>query len=1188
MTSRVRGTSRRLQPTRRFIVLGALLTSVLLAPSVKADETAGMTPEQRRHYDEAAQHLQVAKKHLDAEEYDQALPILEREVLPRLERAYGPDHKMVQDFKRTIEGIRSRVQKSSGASSGGGDADGMAKMVALMQDVMSAMSAGDFERAIPLAEKLLPLVEQEMGPESEQTLILLRALTKMYDATNRFKQSEALYMRAIEIVKKQHGAESEQMIQWFKELAAHYTVRGDYAKTFEILSAATNVARRVKPGSKLLVETLLSEVQMRRSAGMLNEASQLAEEALSVAENLSPPDEPLLAEALAQLAKVRLSQGKPAGDLLKRSMELAKKTGDQSALRTARDAYVEWLQQEGRLSEAEPLIEERVQETAATFGAQSFQVAIIEQDLAALRWASGRHEPALQLFEKIAEAWETGLRHALVAGNEAQKRAFSRQLGIIQHDILAVNVLAPAPLRPRATRLGLTSVLRWKGRTLDTISESMRLARAATDPEQKAVLEQLQTVRGQLASLTLRGPTKEVPQASYQSKLNELERRANDLERQLVELNPSLGSEAEGVDIEAVQREIPEDAALVDFAVYVDRVVDTKQGVLTARGMHAVAYVLRHTGEPVLVDLGDAKRIEAAVAKLRKALASPTSQDAKQLGRTLDELVMRPIRPHLGNVEHVLLAPDHVLNLVPFAALVDERDQYLIEKYLFTYLSSGRDLVRLANRREPREAALLLGDPAFDETTTSSAGSSGSQRSGDLARAKFTPLPGTAQEVKAIGEVLPNTRAFVQGAATEDVLSDVHGPVILHVATHGFFLKEEDRQATGSSRALSLDTDGEVKLKPPQTENPLLRSGIALTGANVRGGSNPDGIVTALEMSALDLDGTELVVLSACETGVGEVQYGEGVYGLRRALVIAGARSQVMSLWKVDDDATRDLMVGFYEGLKDGQGRSEAMRNAQRTLMSNNATAHPYFWASFIPSGDWRPMSVESAQATGSTASDDEDDETPILLGGGGIRFGLGANLFTVEQFSTHPKRDSISAALEMSTSLLGLLSRGSGVGFRDRGSLRLMFGQLQSDPIVVPGRTEEEGKSAFGYELSYWAAIGYRAESGWGLFAGPGFTYLRRELGDTVVSGSTIPIVAELGLPYVTLRGWTGEIAGSGSSEGAGATVSLPFIARSLTLTGSYERLALPMRRPNPARLGVSGDAEATSITIILGISSL
>jgi CHAT domain-containing protein len=136
-------------------------------------------------------------------------------------------------------------------------------------------------------------------------------------------------------------------------------------------------------------------------------------------------------------------------------------------------------------------------------------------------------------------------------------------------------------------------------------------------------------------------------------------------------------------------------------------------------------------------------------------------------------------------------------------------------------------------------------------------------------------------------------------------------------------------------------------------ENPSLRSGLFFAGANTGQGGDDDGVLTALEAAGLDLWGTKLVVLSACDTGVGEVLNGQGVQGLRRAFVLAGSESQMMSLWPVSDKATRELMIDYYRRLKAGEGRSEALRRAQMKMLANVNRQHPYYWASFIQSGEW-------------------------------------------------------------------------------------------------------------------------------------------------------------------------------------------------------------------------------------------
>ncbi|MFP4300060.1 MAG: CHAT domain-containing protein, partial [Spirulinaceae cyanobacterium] len=277
----------------------------------------------------------------------------------------------------------------------------------------------------------------------------------------------------------------------------------------------------------------------------------------------------------------------------------------------------------------------------------------------------------------------------------------------------------------------------------------------------------------------------------------------------------------------------------------------------------------------------------------------------------------------------------------------------------------GRDLLRLENKQQPRQAAVIVANPDYDEPGITVAFNRGSnQRSSDIDSIRFGELPGTAAEAAAIQPLLPNATVLTKLEATEQAIKQVEAPRILHIATHGFFLNVDLVAPTANP----LENRGIVGVQPRPNadfapsapvnqENPLLRSGLALAGFNTRsGGGDEDGALTALEVAGLNLRGTQLVVLSACETGVGDVANGEGVYGLRRALAIAGAESQLISLWKVSDEGTKDLMVDYYQRLLSGVGRSAALREVQLEMLNSPNYQHPYFWASFIPSGEWAAM----------------------------------------------------------------------------------------------------------------------------------------------------------------------------------------------------------------------------------------
>ena len=421
-----------------------------------------------------------------------------------------------------------------------------------------------------------------------------------------------------------------------------------------------------------------------------------------------------------------------------------------------------------------------------------------------------------------------------------------------------------------------------------------------------------------------------------------------------------------------MQQQIPTDVALVELIRYQPHPskAQPKPG-----GPRYAAYVLQRQGDPKWVDLGDATNLDQTVERFRQALKSQAGS-IKQVARELDEQLMRPIRPLLGNAKHLLLSPDSQLNLVPFAALVDENDRYLVETYNLTYLTSGRDLLKLQRSSPSRQGPLLVANANFDRPgqtavqTASQRSDEATSRAADFTRLQFDALPGTAKEAAAIAPLLPQATLLTAEQATETAIKQVQGPSILHIATHGFFLEDVPLVAAADyglddfSRNLRIvgirPRPGAPKnTKTGTPENPLLRSGLALAGANPRKSGSDDGLLTALEATGLNLYGTQLVVLSACDTGLGDVANGEGVYGLRRAFVMAGAESQLISLWKVSDAGTAALMTDYYQRLLKKQGRSDALRQTQLAFLRSDQYQHPYYWAAFITSGDWRPLEGE-------------------------------------------------------------------------------------------------------------------------------------------------------------------------------------------------------------------------------------
>ncbi len=459
----------------------------------------------------------------------------------------------------------------------------------------------------------------------------------------------------------------------------------------------------------------------------------------------------------------------------------------------------------------------------------------------------------------------------------------------------------------------------------------------------------------QLSALAYRGQGKQSA-AEYKAQFEQLETEKERLEEAISAKSAEFRTATQPVELAAIQAKIPKDAALVEIVLYKPFNPKAKPAEQFGKPRYAAA-VLRSSGEPKWVDLGDAATIDKSVASLRKVLKDETLP-VQQLARTLDQQVMAPIRPLLGDARHLLLSPDGQLTLIPFEALKDEQDKYLIQRYAFSYLTSGRDLLRFELPANSLSTPVVFANIDYDKQEIAAASTVRgweNRRSADLASLRFDPLDATLKEANKIKGIFPDTKIISGKQATEAVIKQLQAPSILHLATHGFFVPDQEVDLVGDNFNKQLGTQHIVSLQ----ENPLLRSALALAGINNRtkaSSNTNDGVLTALEVAGLNLRGTQLVVLSACETGLGDVKVGDGLYGLRRALVIAGSQSQVLSLWLVSDAGTKDLMVKYYENLKAGKGRHSALRQAQLELLKMPDYQHPYYWASFVPSGDWSSL----------------------------------------------------------------------------------------------------------------------------------------------------------------------------------------------------------------------------------------
>jgi CHAT domain-containing protein/Tfp pilus assembly protein PilF len=784
------------------------------------------------------------------------------------------------------------------------------------------MEMGNYSAAEPLLQRALSLRETAWGAEHPWVAQSLNGLAWLYFETGNYKAAEPLLQRALRLYENSLGAEHPWVATNLNNLASLYVKLGDYRAAEPLFERSLAIYEQALGSEHPLVATNLHNLaEAHRNLGNYSIARELLGRAIALRERILGPTHPDLALSLNNLAEVYRSQ---------------------------KD-----------YSNAEPLLQRSLAIYEQALGADHPAIATTANNLAWLYQAQGDIERANVLIERSTRIEEKNLDLILTIGSESQKQAYMSALSGITNRILSLH-LRDAPNNPKSAELALTTLLRRKGRILDALIDSLQLLRQNLTAADQALLDELSRTRSQLAALIFSQPNN-LSLVEYRQDVANLKAEAEDLEAQLSRRSAAFRVASQPATIAAVQQLIPDDAALVELVLY--HPVDSQRNEWD--DPHYAAYILHGTGAPQWVELGNAASINKTARTLQESLGTRGNLDyLRAQARQLDAVLMQPIRAKLGDKRHILLSPDSQLNLIPFAALIDENQQYLVENYTITYLTTGRDLIRLFEMRSPRQSPVIIANPNYDEAVNSGLPArqrgEDDRRSRDLNQLYFTPLPGTAKEAEAIASLLADATLLTQAQATENALKQVTAPNILHIATHGFFL-EVDLVATTANPIENRGLAGVYPRYDDETasqnsstqENPLLRSGLALAGFNTRTSGEEDGVLTALEAANLNLRGTKLVVLSACETGVGDISNGEGVYGLRRAFAIAGAESQLISLWQVSDRGTKDLMVDYYQRLIAGEGRSEALRQVQLKMLTHPIYQHPYFWAAFIPSGQW-------------------------------------------------------------------------------------------------------------------------------------------------------------------------------------------------------------------------------------------
>ena len=918
--------------------------------------------------------------YVDWGRYSEAIPLLEQSVDLHEKNFASKDTQLAFRLGVTLNNLAfaqirsgnyekaiSTLQRSLTITETNFGAASINLVPALNSMAVAFTDRGDFERALPLYERAVRITENAPAYKTSELVDSINNLAELYRKVGDEATALRLFKRSKEIAEGQLGTQWVSVAYSLNGIALIAQHRGDSAGALAALEGALAILEKNPGDTQCAAGGILNNMsELLESTGDTNRALSILQRALATQEKMLPPGHPDIAITLNNLA----------GRLYKCGNRL----------------------------EAQRVYRQSLAITDAAYGKDNPDSCERLENLGFVECVSGDWVRGLGEFVESTRRWRRYL---------AAQTAFRRSPGTlrIQENIQfwrdyfhSLCGIAPSNLLQTASFSGAEELV--FGKAILEEVEILR-ARLAADGriqvrelrEQGALIQERLDALARLSDSTA--------WARERDKWRDSER--DGLEQGLKAIEEKIAATSELVALTVrerdssltdIARSLPSDAVLVDFIQY--RQPGFTGGDPQWKAQRYAAYltfplVRDSTNIQVArVNLGEAVPLNQAVELLCKRM-SAGQYAAKDLAPALErvsELVYAPLAKYLTNVSHLIVCPDGQLSRVPFEML-RVGGRFLIEEKTISYVTSGREVVRLEESLKSKvqsPKSLVMGGPDFD-FDLSKAGSASFQLAGsagiparssadakqdalplagrmpalrslsrDYRGITFKPLLFAEAEARNVAKLLGDDCVLRVGAeAREAELKAAVSPHVLHLATHGFFLSDQEFRRTNSLPFEWPGEWGQAGRRPyaqNDLESPLVRCGIALAGANhasqLTNTMAEDGVLTGLEASLLNLQGTELVILSACDSGTGEVKIGEGVMSLRRAFRIAGAQTVLASHWKVSDKATSQLMTEFIRRWRSGEPRAEAWREAQLSLLHTNEFQNPYFWAAFTLSGQWR------------------------------------------------------------------------------------------------------------------------------------------------------------------------------------------------------------------------------------------
>ena len=861
---------------------------------------------------------------------------------------------------------------------------------------------GDLSGSVRLRERALAITERSFGARHHITGEYLHTLGVGLLNQGEYTAARSHFQRALAIFEAQYGPWHEYVATTLSVLAATDAKLGDYASARRAQSRAAAIYAHVGGPNHPFVAIALSELaKVYRDEGQLNDALPLFERALTIREKALGPQHLEVARTLADLSSVFMLTGRleNANGLANRAVAIWEGLGAPDAREFATVLAIAGQIQTGRrdYSAAKEHFGKAIQIRGRMFGVSHPLYAEAEAGLSLALAHLGEAQSAVQM---AVDAENSGRKHLqLMLRSLPERQALNYAAARPKGLSLILSLLDAVP---NAASQALDELIRGRALVLDEVATRQGAGHTPDGPNYVS-MGALAAAQQRLANLLVRGPGS-LSATQYASIVGDARRESESAEQALAEQNLDFRTALSRAQtgLKEVDAAIEPGSAVVSFGRY-DRTSfkaqrrsarpDVNARIADRAVLSYVAFVLRPGVAPIPVSLGAASEIDALIKEWRDAItavgnagstAAVTQRSSRVSGEALRRLVWDPIASHLEDSARVFIVPDGALSLVPFAALPIGSRSFLLETGpVIHYLSAERDVVQRVHAAAAERGLLAVGGPSFDgrplgstvtapytsASKTKTASFRGSELCGGLQGVRFQPLDGTLQEVQEVSRLwsasavssgdIDSARLLVGRQASEATFKlEAQRYRVLHLATHGFFLDD----SCAPTRTAGTRGVGGLTSTATVVQNPLRLSGLAFAGANRRASpnsGNEDGILIAEEVAALNLQGVEWAVLSACDTGLGEIKAGEGVFGLRRAFQIAGARTVIMSLWSVDDQATRLWMRALYEGrLQKHLSTADAMHQASLSVLRarrlRGQSTNPFYWAGFVAAGDWR------------------------------------------------------------------------------------------------------------------------------------------------------------------------------------------------------------------------------------------